>query len=481
MLFSSSSALASTSVTRSADAHSHKSSSATAERRESGGLSFSLGMGLGVAATVGALHPLVHRIAAFLSHSPLPASSSLSGAAITASAYTAVASHQASSIVNSTSTFLTSATAASTLASDSRILSILPSLAQSTLPISVSPLSVLLSLLVLGLVYLYHIVNRPLLFTRPLEPEQRASALRKSYTDMPPPFPNSWYKLCDDFDLAPSQPSVSVEALGRLFNVRREADGCVVCVDARDGRLWETCEVNRVVFVWYDEQGRSSAWQIPEAAPAAELAGWRFAGRTAHEIICHIQEIPENGADTAHLDYLHGDFIVDQIAAAKHTWDASWTPQPYPNTHIAKISVDTAITLFGHRVPASLVQTRINQVGPGVVQLLFPTPFGRVLIQDCITPVTSNIQRSSHVMYAEHSVPRFVSKFIFKGTLIQFERDFLVWNNKRWIRAPMAVKEDGPILKYRRWMKQFYDREGGQLLRDYEGNERMLERAGYEF
>ena len=57
----------------------------------------------------------------------------------------------------------------------------------------------------------------------------------------------------------------------------------------------------------------------------------------------------------------------------------------------------------------------------------------------------------------------------------------MVWNNKRWIRAPMAVKEDGPILKYRRWMKQFYDREGGQLVRDYEGNERMVEKVVNEY
>jgi len=338
-----------------------------------------------------------------------------------------------------------------------------------------------MAVLVLSLAYLYHVINRPLLFTRPLTPDQRATALRKSYTDMPPPFPNSWYKLCDEFDLQEGQPAVTVEALGRLFSVRREQDGSVQCVDKKDGRLWETCEVNRIVFVWYDEQGRSSAWQVPEVVPADEMKGWRFAGRTAHEIICHIQEIPENGADTAHLDFLHGDFILDQISAAKHTWQAVWTPQPYPNTHVAKISVDTAITLFGVRVPYSLIQTRINQVGPGIVQLVFPTPFGRILMQDCITPVTANVQRSSHVLYMESTVPRFVSKFIFKGTLIQFERDFMVWNNKRWIRAPMAVKEDGPILKYRRWMKQFYDREGGQLVRDYEGNERMVEKVANEY
>ena len=478
MLFSTSSALASTSVTAAAAMLAHESSSSTPQRKESGGLSFSVGMALGLAASLSALHPLVHRIADFLSHLPHPASQP--DASISRSLYSAIIPSDSSSLVNATTaTFITSAASVSSSISNSPQ-SFLSSASPSFL-LTISPLSVLLAVLLLSLVYLYHVVTRPLLFTRPLTPEQRATALRKSYTDMPPPFPNSWYKLCDEFDLFSGQPPVSVEALGRLFSVRREVDGTVVCVDKKEARLWETCEVNRIVFVWYDEQGRSSAWQVPQAVPAEELKGWRFAGRTAHEIICHIQEIPENGADTAHLDYLHGDFILDQMTAAKHTWQATWTPQPYPNIHIAKISVDTAMTLFGHRIPFSLVQTRISQVGPGVVQLIFPTPFGRILMQDCITPVTSNVQRSSHVLYMESSVPRVVSKFIFKATLIQFERDFSVWNNKRWVRAPMAVKEDGPILKYRRWMKQFYDRDGGQLLRDYEGNEKVVEKAVNEY
>lgn len=28
-------------------------------------------------------------------------------------------------------------------------------------------------------------------------------------------------------------------------------------------------------------------------------------GRTEHEVACHVQEIPENGADIAHLGFLH--------------------------------------------------------------------------------------------------------------------------------------------------------------------------------
>lgn len=49
---------------------------------------------------------------------------------------------------------------------------------------------------------------------------------------------------------------------------------------------------------------------------------WEYKGRTEHEINCHIQEIPENGADIAHLNYLHlagvnnGSFISHSIFAS---------------------------------------------------------------------------------------------------------------------------------------------------------------------
>jgi cholesterol 7-dehydrogenase len=264
-----------------------------------------------------------------------------------------------------------------------------------------------------------------------------------------------------------------VHLLGRDLSVGRGSGGVLWCADV-DGAMWEVSEVNQVVFVWYDEQRRSSAWQVPAVDP--DMRQWRFVGRTTHEIVCHIVEIPENGADTAHLDYLHGDFVLDFLSAAKHTWDASWIPQPFPNAHIAKIAIDTQVALFGHKLQLTTVKTRITQVGPGIVQLVFPTPFGRILLQETITPIHSNVQRAGHVLWCEPSVPRVVAKAIMKSTLIQFERDFQVWNYKRWIRAPLAVRGDGPILKYRRWVKQFFDRDGGALIRDFDGNETLVER-----
>lgn len=346
------------------------------------------------------------------------------------------------------------------------------------------------TLLGLMSIKLYTIIMRPLMFDRPLTKEQREIALRRSYPDMPPAFPNAWFRLCNDFDL--NQPlnhskvgykPFVIDAFDHQFTIQRSNNQTVSCID-ETGREWEVCETNRIVFIWHDVNGRASSWQVPHVQlnkqtnnqiindAANDAVTWKFVGATSHEIMCHIQEIPENGADTAHLDYLHGSFILDWLtgSVATHTWDASWQPGAHPNQHLAKIGIDTAIALFNHKIPGSTVQTRITQVGPGIVQLLFPIPhFGNVILQETITPIHANLQRATHVIYCQQSVPKPIAKLIMKSTLIQFERDFIVWNSKRWIRSPLAVKEDGPILKYRRWMKQFFDEAGGELIRDFEG------------
>ena len=59
-----------------------------------------------------------------------------------------------------------------------------------------------------------------------------------------------------------------------------------------------------------------------------------------------------------------------------------------------------------------------------------------------------------------------------------FERDIPIWNSKRFMRRPLIVKEDGPILKFRRWTKQFYsdsalpnDSAGSSSLSDSQLND----------
>lgn len=46
--------------------------------------------------------------------------------------------------------------------------------------------------------------------------------------------------------------------------------------------------------------------------------------------------------------------------------------------------------------------------------------------------------------------------FYFIALFFQFERDVMVWNNKKFVDNPILVKEDRQIKAYRTWYSQFY-------------------------
>lgn len=70
-------------------------------------------------------------------------------------------------------------------------------------------------------------------------------------------------------------------------------------------------ETNGWIFVWNHAEGESS-WDIP-IIEEIETGEWVFQGRNEYYVNCHIQEIPENGADVSHLNAVHGPSILSGV------------------------------------------------------------------------------------------------------------------------------------------------------------------------
>ena len=213
---------------------------------------------------------------------------------------------------------------------------------------------------------------------------------RRVRGNLPPPFPNGWY--CVAYSREVEEKGVkNVEALGNHFAVFRGENGEAYVLDAycphlganiacggnvegnalqcpfhgwefrgEDGKCinipyssgpipsnarvksWHTMEVNGQILVWFDAEDREPMW-APEALPGIESGSWSRRGYTRHTINAHIQEVPENGADVPHLNFLHGPIILagndlrtthkpswyNPTSWMEHTWDASWKPGLY--------------------------------------------------------------------------------------------------------------------------------------------------------
>jgi cholesterol 7-dehydrogenase len=69
-------------------------------------------------------------------------------------------------------------------------------------------------------------------------------------------------------------------------------------------RSYTVDETHHVILLWFDAEGRPPTWRLADAWPQIP-ANYTYEGKAIHHIGCHISEVPENGADVAHLNILH--------------------------------------------------------------------------------------------------------------------------------------------------------------------------------
>jgi nitrite reductase/ring-hydroxylating ferredoxin subunit len=183
-----------------------------------------------------------------------------------------------------------------------------------------------------------------------------------------------------------------------------------------------------------------------------------FHGFSEHVVPALIYELPENGADIAHLTELHTAFVAAPLRPLfAHAWEGTWAPSADAATpHLADMRVVEHTTLLGARLPAP-VRVRITQAGPSQVYLEFAIPaLGRVTIVETVTPVAPTQQRVLHALHAEPRVPRPLAKAILWSVVQAYEQDVPVWAHKRYEPRPLLTAKDAPVATFRRWTKQFY-------------------------
>jgi cholesterol 7-dehydrogenase len=346
----------------------------------------------------------------------------------------------------------------------------------------------------------FRALNAPLDIRREAR-KARQSRMQKA-ADFPPPFPNGWFVVEHSHSLAKGQVR-EIQAFGVVLALFRGFDGkaqvldgicphlganlgatgvvsgnCLKCIFHgwefdRDGkctkvvgtdtipanstvRRYPTREVNGLILVYYDADGSDPLWELETFAPIND-GTWYMGGTTYNVVHAHINEIPENGSDAAHLNVLHQPFVVDSMDAAgfQHTWTCTWEADKV-QPHKSEIRLRQGITVGGWRVPIGDIDAHISPVGPGIVILNLDTIFGKVVVYETLLPTRVTSQIARHIIFASPTVPRVVAKIIMTAFEEQFNRDVPIWESKKFLPKPLISKADGPIMNFRRWMQQFY-------------------------
>lgn len=205
---------------------------------------------------------------------------------------------------------------------------------------------------------------------------------------------------------------------------------------------WPVVERNQLIWAWYHPDGIAPLWEVATVAETAE-PGWTPYDRHEWHINVHIQDMAENGADTAHFRYTHGT--------------ASFPDQQ------TEFDGPTLRSLISAKMdtPRGSVDGAIRNVsvGPGQSWTRF-TGISETLLVAGVTPVDVD---HVHVRFA-FSQPQAqaegpgarVAAAIIKDVVKQLEQDKLIWENKIYEPRPILCQGDGEIDRWRRWYAQFY-------------------------
>ncbi|XP_053622397.1 cholesterol 7-desaturase nvd [Plodia interpunctella] len=339
----------------------------------------------------------------------------------------------------------------------------------------------------------------------------RAQNARRLGSKIPPPYPNGWFALYESRDLKVGD-VVPIDALGQNLCIYRGEDGVARCVDAycphlganlgvggavrgnciecpfhkwtfgADGACasvpgvehaprgvsigtWRTVEADGAVWVWHDAERRAPLWGLEDAP---ELDAWGYRGRNEFLVSAHIQEIPENGADVAHLNAVHSPSLLSSLGErypvlqdiiGRHVWAADWQRN---DDHTATMTLTHDYKIL--KSDWFHIDVEVTQIGPGHVRLRLATPIGPVLVSQSVTPVGPLTQRVIHRFFSPpHIAP--LAPTLVKSEAYMFERDVVIWNSKRFVSAPAYVKTDKTIRAFRSWYSQFYS-ENSLSFRD---------------
>ena len=131
--------------------------------------------------------------------------------------------------------------------------------------------------------------------------------------------------------------------------------------------------------------------------------------------VCMVLTALQNGADTAHLGFLHMPLIFERagnLLHLHHSWDCTWEPGTGDEWFLTHIELAQYVTWFGRRLGFTGLPVKIRQIGPGLVYLRFTLPIGEVMVIECVSPREPLLQKAGHAVWASRFVPRVVAKFI---------------------------------------------------------------------
>ena len=326
----------------------------------------------------------------------------------------------------------------------------------------------------------------------------------------PPPFPEGWYYLVSRKALAKAG-CIQKTWMGENIVIWCDQDGRVCVAEAvcphlgadlgpdaggrvRDGRLvcpfhgfefdtggqcvatpfapapraarlrvFETTEIEGLIFAWWGIGGRAPQWDLP--APAPDEARWSNLDFWTTRFRGHPQETTENSVDLAHFRYVHGyDSVkrVDPLEVDGHHLVSRFdfvSTRRIAGTKF--LTLDVAVRTLVYGLGYSLVEARERSIPMNMRIWILSTPVDGTLIDMSVIMQTQEIRAPSRRIVGLGFLPvglraPILNKLMAPAQHRDVAQDLVIWSRKSFKSRPRLSRADGEIMPFRAYCRQFY-------------------------
>jgi phenylpropionate dioxygenase-like ring-hydroxylating dioxygenase large terminal subunit len=225
-------------------------------------------------------------------------------------------------------------------------------------------------------------------------------------------------------------------------------------------RSWPVREANSLVMVYHHARDEAPCWDMPEMPELASAEWAPFRPARQWRIRCHIQDIAENGIDTAHMPLVHGnqtkaitsESLQTHGPTLVHRMEHEYQLFPLARWLGARVSGPLEVTYHG--LGCAVNRAHVD-AGPQL----------RYLFLFTFTPIDEQYVEVSSILSMKKVGNPLVTWALMRKAIREggrtIDQDVPIFENKIHRAEPPLTEHDGPIMQYRRWATQFYSEPAG--------------------
>ena len=228
-------------------------------------------------------------------------------------------------------------------------------------------------------------------------------------------------------------------------------------------KVFQTREINGLIFAWWGIEGRKPQWHLPPELPSQK--GWTKYNIRTVRFPGHPQETTENSVDLAHLRYVHGYDRVDRVGkvsiggaelVSRFDFKRSLTFARLPISTL-NVSANTLVCGLGY----SFVEIREHSIGMDLRLWVLATPVDGTLIDLTLVSQAKEIRNPKRKIAGLGFLPAgmrapIINRFLSAVQIRDVLQDVIIWSRKRYVPRPRLSRSDGEIMPFRAYCAQFY-------------------------